>query len=122
MSEFKLTQEQVEMLGKAKTAAAKTRPVRQQSKKFVMLPYPEILEAAAAMNAPELAILSYLAYETWWQNKATVLLPGLPFRKAGFSRDAKIRGLRRLERIGLVQVIRRQRRNPHVRPNWGNGR
>jgi hypothetical protein len=45
--------------------------------------------------------------------RQSILVPSKPFRDAGFSRDAKGRALRRLERAGIVQITeRRSRRNP----------
>jgi hypothetical protein len=117
MSEFRITPEQVEMLHKARKPAASKRPVRQQSK-FIMLPYRPTVTVAAALGQAEWAIIGYLTYESWWQSKETVLLPSLPFRKAGFSRSAKSRALRHLEQIGLVRVTRRRHRNPLVSLRW----
>jgi hypothetical protein len=82
---------------------------------FVMLPYPALLGLSAALNNAEMAVVAYLAHEMWKLRAATVLLPSLPFRQAGFSKDAKNRALRRLEQAGAVQVTRRRRHSPHVK-------
>ncbi len=82
---------------------------------FVMLPYPAILELAAALNNSEMAVVAYLVHETWRLRTDTVSLPNLPFQEAGFSKNAKSRALRRLEQTGAVQVIRRGKRSLKVK-------
>jgi hypothetical protein len=118
MSEFRITQEQMDILNKAKKSAAKSRPARPQPKRFAMLPYPEVLQAAAAVNDPVLAVLAYLAYETWRQNTNTVLVPSRRLLEAGFSRSAKSRALHRLQQAGLVHLHHRPNRNPRVTLRW----
>jgi hypothetical protein len=122
MSEFKLTPEQVVLLNRVKKrAVSKSQPKAMIVGPFVMLPVQETMELAAALNKPEMAVLVYVAYRSRHPRYRGngVVVPNQPFLEAGFSKDAKRRGVERLEQAGLIRVYRdpnHPRRSPRVVP------
>jgi hypothetical protein len=76
---------------------------------FVMVPWPYILEAGAALNSG-VAVLMLLGilYETWRQRNSIIDLPTAAFEAAGIHRKARARGLQRLLTAGIIKVVERK--------------
>ena len=77
---------------------------------FVMVPWPYILEAGAALNS-SVAVLMLLGilYEVWRQKSNIVTLPTAAFEAAGIHRSARTRGWNRLLTAGLIKMVERKR-------------
>ena len=117
-------QEQVE------EAEVETSLVRQSKsrrlERFLKGPIP-IREIAAAARLPgkALALLLAINHQTDLTGKVTVTLPASLLANLGISRDAKARGLKLLERVGLVSVVRSKGRAARIqlhKPNQGGNK
>jgi hypothetical protein len=91
---------------------------RYKSKKwqryYVRVPWPwvERLQSAKRISTYTLALL--LLYENWKSGGRTLVLSNLLAAEVGLCRQAKWRGLRELERLGLVRVEQRKGRAPRI--------
>jgi hypothetical protein len=60
------------------------------------------------------AVACHIIYETWRANGQPIKVPNGMLGRLGVSPDAKVRALRKLERLGLVSVEWRPRKSPVV--------
>jgi hypothetical protein len=84
-----------------------------------MLPYEQTLVAAGHLKCAPLAVLIELAYQMFRTKKAEVTLSNSALRSVRISPKAKLRVLRQLEAVGLIEVTwRGGRRSPQVTVLW----
>ena len=86
----------------------------QKTDAFVRMPWWWIQLAAKHTQSPTTLVLAELLYLAWKRRSATFPLPNGRLLKLGVSRDVKRRVLRKLERGGLIQVERFDRRTPVI--------
>jgi hypothetical protein len=60
------------------------------------------------------AVACHILYETWRANGQPIKVPNGMLAHSGVSADAKVKALRKLERLGLVSVEWRVRKSPIV--------
>jgi hypothetical protein len=60
------------------------------------------------------AVLLFLLFESWRTESKTIKLPNQFAETLGISHDSKVRGLRELERLGVVKVDWRGKKSPLV--------
>jgi hypothetical protein len=121
MGEFVLTSEQASYLNRSKKKSTSGGKRGHPPGRFVRLPYPQILEIAAAIKCPEMAVLAYMVYRiSHPRHQGTdIAVPNKPFTEAGFGKDAKGRGLKRLGRAGIAKIISHHRgRSPRATLPW----
>ena len=101
--------------GKNLTCIKRRPPRHKQGEKFLMGPIPLTwLAKAAAIPGKALTLGIALWFEAGCENSATIKASGGLFAKLYVGRNASYRGLRKLEKAGLVEVERHQGRNPVV--------
>ena len=118
LSRMALSSEQVaELAPFQKKSVAK--PQRRSRTKFVMLPYEQTLAAAGHLKNAPLAVLVELAHQMFKTKKDTVPLTNSVLRAVGISPGAKLRALRQLKALGMVEVTwRGERKSPLVAMRW----
>jgi len=110
-----------EMAAKQKPIGADKPPRRRRTlraDKFVMLPYEQILKAAGQLGNVSLALIIELAYLKFKKRVTLVPLTNVALRAIGIRRQAKVRALHRLEKVGLVKMVRRGKRSVLVEILW----
>src|SRR5215203_6040268 len=87
--------------GEVETETSRRSKVRQHGR-FLKGPIPmRLLSAAAKLGGPSLALYVAVHHQTALTGKPMVTLPTRLLNEMGISRDAKARGLRKLEGAGL---------------------
>ena len=96
--------------------AAAGKPVRRKTwrRHYVQIPWTwvERLQSAKRVSTYKLAHL--LLYENWRNGGRPLVLSNVLAAEAGLCRQAKWRGLRELEGLGLVRLERRKGRAPQI--------
>jgi hypothetical protein len=88
------------------------RPSR--SRGFTQIPNERAAAGYKALRCPQAMIWNYIHYRAWADGVSTIPLANQTLAAWGVSRQMKYRGLRYLERAGLVRVEYRGRRSPLV--------
>ena len=122
MGKLALTPDQItELAPFQKNSEAKSK--RRQSRpkcEFVMLPYEQTLVVAGQTKSALLAVLLELAHQMFKTRRNSIRLTNTAFRSVGISHHAKLRALRQLAALGLVEVAwQGSRRSPMVTILWG---
>ncbi len=81
---------------------------------FVRVPMAWKERLTKAKSAATIKLALELLFESWRTGELTLILSNALSRRAGVPRTTKPRGLRELERLGLVKVERQDRRAPRV--------
>jgi hypothetical protein len=81
---------------------------------FVRVPMVWKERLANAKSAAAIKLALELLFESWRTGELTLVLSNALARRAGVTRQTKPRGLRELERLGLIKVKRQGRRAPRV--------
>ena len=115
LDEISLTPEQVAELAPLQKKVSRPRPARA---KFVQLPYELTLQAAGKLQNAQLAVLVELAHLRFKTHENPVPLTNTALRAAGIRRDVKLRALRQLREVGLVEVSWRGKKSPLVTILW----
>jgi hypothetical protein len=104
---------------KLSNIVVKAKPKRRSKRKkteWVAFPYNRVLELARVSRDPLLAALAelhHLQFRSWEKDKP-LKFPSTVFYQLGFSRHAKIRALKALEKAGWVSVKWFKRKSPIV--------
>jgi len=94
---------------------ATTPPRHKPGVKFLKGPIPwDWLCCASALPGKALHVATALWHLAGLKNNRTVPLSGSIIRELGIERHASYRGLKQLEKAGLVSVVRHAGRNPIV--------
>jgi hypothetical protein len=91
-------------------------PLAKRTGKHVQVPL-WMSDALTRAGAPgsAWAVLHFLLFESWKTESVKIEFANGFAKTLGISHDSKIRGLRELERLGLVSVEWRDRKSPVVR-------
>jgi anti-sigma-K factor RskA len=81
---------------------------------FVRVPMSWKEGLTTAKHAAALKLALELLFESWRTGEPTLVLSSAMAARAGVQRRSKLRGLKELERIGLVTVDRHGKRAPRV--------
>jgi len=96
------------------TEVSRRSKIRRQGR-FLKGPIPlPLIAIAAKLPGQSLALYIAIHHQTALTGKPMVTLPSSLLVDLGISRDAKARGLRNLEKAGLVQVDRSRGRSARV--------
>jgi hypothetical protein len=97
----------------ARRFAVVPRKVQKQRQHFVKVPWTWIERLATARYISTYRVALHVLYHYWKTSKPFVL-PNGNLSMEGVERRAKWRGLRELERLGLVSIERRRRKSPLI--------
>jgi hypothetical protein len=95
----------------ARRIPTSTRHRRQQ---FVKFPWTWVERLRAARHISTYRVALHLLHYNWRTGKRVITLSTIILEGEGVDRRAKWRALAELERVGLVQVERRDRKSPLV--------
>jgi hypothetical protein len=100
------------------TTVTPRRLIKRQDR-FVRLPLAVVDVMAKDCRDKAWPLLCYLMYESWRTGHYPVKLANEFLARIGIDRDAKLRALRKLERLGLISIERRGRKSPVIRIGAG---
>jgi hypothetical protein len=88
--------------------------IKKRQRQFVQLPLALVDKVACHSRDKTFAVLCYLLHENWKQGGGPIKVPNGFLNKLGVGRGAKSRALKKLERLGIISVERRDRKSPIV--------
>ena len=93
------------------------RRLKKRHEQFVQLPLSWVDTIARSSRDKAFAVLCHLLHLDWKQGGGPIKVPNGFLAMIGVGPDAKSRALRKLERLGIIEVERRDRRSPIVKIN-----
>src|SRR5262249_4206672 len=87
---------------------------RKRHKQFVKMPWVWVERLVGARHASTHMVAYLVLHLHWKRNGQSFTLPNTEGQTIGISRWGKWTGLRELERLGLVRLVRRDRKSPVV--------
>ena len=91
------------------------RRIKKRHQQFVKLPLALVERIARHSRDKTFAVLCYLLHLEWKQGGGSIKVPNGFLDKLGVGRGAKCRALKKLERLDIVSVERRDHKSPIVR-------
>ena len=88
--------------------------IKKRQRQFVKLPLGLVDKVARHSRDNTFAVLCHLLHLDWKQGGGPIKVPNGFLDKLGIGRGAKSRALRKLERLGIISVERRDRKSPIV--------
>jgi hypothetical protein len=88
--------------------------IKRRQGQFVMLPLALVDKVARHSRDKTFAVLCHLLHLDWKQGGGPIKVPNGLLDKLGVGRGAKSRALRKLERLAIVSVERKDRKSPIV--------
>ena len=89
--------------------------IKKRQRQFVQLPLGLVDQVARHSRDKTLAVLCHLLNLEWKQGGGPIKVPNGFLDKLGVGRGAKCRALKKLERLDIVSVERRDHKSPIVR-------
>jgi hypothetical protein len=90
------------------------RKIQKRRQQFVMVPWAWVEKLAAARYVATYRVALHVLYRHWKGRGEPFTLSNGIMAIEGVSRWQKWRGLRELERLGLIIIERRRRRTPRI--------
>lgn len=102
------------------------RTIQRQYGHFVKVPGAWVEKLAQARYVVTYRVALHLLYQHWKGRGRPILLANGQLKMGGVSRGTKWRGLRELERLGLISIERRPRKSPIItvyvsEQSWSTG-
>jgi hypothetical protein len=85
---------------------------------FFMMDHDLLSSLGRALNYPALVLLSEIDRRVFTSRKNPIQLPNLALHRLGLDREAKRRGLQRLQKAGAIDLVYRKGQGPLV--TWNN--
>jgi hypothetical protein len=118
VKEFEFTAADIEKFKSAPTSESRVgatpRKIQLRRKNFAMVPMWWV-EKLVGCSGHTYHVALYVLHQDWRNNGKPFKLPNGMLQYDGVSRQLKWLALRRLERLGLIAVERRNRKSPVVR-------
>ena len=88
--------------------------IKKRHQIFVQVPLILVDKMVRHSRDKTFAVLCHLLHEDWKQGGGPIKVPNGFLNKLGVGRGAKSRALKKLERLGIISVERRDRKSPIV--------
>ena len=95
------------------------RPKRRWRRQFVQVPWSWVEALKGAKYIATYRVALYVLYEYWRSGGRPVKVSNVTVGRVGVNPDAKLRGLKELDDLGLVSVERNGKAAPLVSPRLG---
>jgi hypothetical protein len=91
-----------------------TTKTRDRANDFALVPLAWAADVAKAANSPSAMVLVLLAYLAWKTKNPTFVLSNDRLKRYGVKRGVKHRVLARLEKAGIIKIVRSGRQAPLI--------
>jgi hypothetical protein len=88
--------------------------IKKRHQSFVQVPLILVDKIVRKSRDKTFAVYCHLLHESWKQGGGPIKVPNGFLNKLGVGRGAKSRALKKLERLGIISVERRDRKSPTV--------